>query len=68
MNKNKILLFLLIGFAAISRIYFSYDLPLSGDEVGVGVLQATGQAINYNKTFGLPHIVVPMLVIDILLV
>jgi len=50
MNK-KILLFLLIGFTAITRIYFCYDLPFSGDEVGVGILQATGQAVSYNKTF-----------------
>ncbi len=50
MNKQKILLYLLLVYTAISRIYFAYDLPLSGDEVGVGVLQATGQAINYADT------------------
>ena len=44
---QKIALFLLIIFATVLRIYFGYDLPLSGDEVGVGVLQATGQAIAY---------------------
>ncbi len=46
---QKTALFVLIILAAVLRIYFGHDLPLSGDEVGVGVLQATGQAIAYRN-------------------
>jgi uncharacterized membrane protein len=38
-----------VTFTIISRVDFAYNLPLSGDEVGVGVLQATGQALHFQK-------------------
>ena len=36
---------LVIG--AVLRVWYAWNLPLTGDEVGVGVLQATGQAATY---------------------
>jgi hypothetical protein len=46
-KKALLILLLMLAFVIISRVYFAYNLLLSGDEVGVGVLQATGQAISY---------------------
>jgi uncharacterized membrane protein len=40
-------LFTALIVAAVLRIWYAWGLPLSGDEVGVGVLQATGQAATY---------------------
>lgn len=48
-KKTLVVLILLLAFAAISRGCFANNLPLSGDEVGVGVLQATGQALSYQQ-------------------
>ena len=45
-----LLLLMIIGSAA--RLFYANNFPLSGDEAGVGVLQATGQTIfytNYDK-------------------
>lgn len=39
----------LIVVATVLRVWYATGLPLSGDEVGVGVLQATGQAATYGK-------------------
>lgn len=49
-KKALLILIILLAFAVVSRGYFAYNLPLSGDEVGVGVLQSTGQALSYNKS------------------
>jgi len=49
-KKTLSILFLLLAFAVVSRGYFAHNLPLSGDEVGVGVLQATGQALSYEES------------------
>lgn len=35
--------------AATLRILYAIDIPLTGDEVGVGVLQASGQAVTYTN-------------------
>jgi len=37
----------IIALAALLRVFYANDLTLTGDEVGVGVLQATGQAFEY---------------------
>lgn len=52
MNRpdHKILTLCLLGLVTVAtllRLWYAVDLPLSGDEVGVGVLQATGQATTY---------------------
>ena len=49
-KKTLSILILILTFTIVSRIDFAYNLPLSGDEVGVGVLQATGQALYYQKS------------------
>ena len=49
-KKSLLLLVLLLTFATVSRGCFARNLPLSGDEVGVGVLQATGQALNFEES------------------
>ena len=49
-RKTLLILILIVTYAIVSRVYFAYNLPLSGDEVGVGVLQATGQAVNFQKS------------------
>lgn len=49
-NYHKFLLFFLVIVAAVVRIYFGFNLPFSGDELGVGVLQATGQASTYYES------------------
>lgn len=46
--RPYVLLLFIVLFAAILRIAFALDIPLSGDEV-VSVLQATGQATTYQN-------------------
>lgn len=55
-HKTKILAIVIV--AGILRIFYAIDIPLSGDEVGVGVLQATGQAATYGNR--LPKEIVPV--------
>lgn len=43
----NVLLIFIICLAAALRITMGHNLLLSGDEVGVGVLQATGQAVDF---------------------
>jgi len=45
--KNNLRILIIILAAFLLRIFYSLDLPLNGDEVGVGVLQAAGQANTY---------------------
>ena len=47
--KPSILVILFVVLAAILRITFALDIPLSGDEA-LGILQATGQAATYQNT------------------
>lgn len=49
-KKALSILILILIFTIVSRLDFAYNLPLSGDEVGVGVLQATGQSMNFQKS------------------
>lgn len=49
-KKTLLILILLLVFAAVSRGCFALNLPLSGDEVGVGVLQATGQSLLFEES------------------
>lgn len=44
--KSKKLI-LIVVFAGILRLAYAYGLPLSGDEAGIGVLQATGKMSAY---------------------
>lgn len=58
---HKILTLSLLGLVSIAtllRLWYAVDLPLSGDEVGVGVLQASGQATTYITH--LPDDIVPL--------
>lgn len=43
-----ILIALIVIVACVIRVMFGHELLLSGDEVGVGVLQSTGQALDYD--------------------
>ena len=47
MIKTKLIILVIVVTAGILRIVYAIDIPLSGDEVGVGVLQASGQAGTY---------------------
>ncbi len=49
-KKTLSILIVILTFTIVSRVDFAYNLPLSGDEVGVGVLQATGQTLCYQKS------------------
>ena len=49
-KKGSLILIFMLAFAVFSRGFFAYSIPFSGDEVGVGVLQATGQALSYEKS------------------
>ncbi|RJP46729.1 MAG: hypothetical protein C4548_02160 [Desulfobacteraceae bacterium] len=47
-KKSLFILLILLFFSIGLRGYFASKLPLSGDEVGVGVLQSTGHALSYH--------------------
>jgi uncharacterized membrane protein len=48
-NRNRSVIYLagILIIGASLRLWYAVDLPLNGDEVGVGVLQASGQARTY---------------------
>ena len=48
-QKSTILLLGCLTLGAVLRGWYAYGLPLNGDEVGVGVLQASGQATVYSE-------------------
>jgi hypothetical protein len=51
MKQHIFILISSIVVAAFLWCVFAFGLPLDGDEVGVGVLQATGQAYTYPNQF-----------------
>ncbi|MCK5174427.1 MAG: glycosyltransferase family 39 protein [Planctomycetes bacterium] len=53
MIKPNMRLLAILIVAGMLRVFYAADLPLVGDEVGVGLLQASGQAVGYKNRLGL---------------
>src|SRR5262245_13258078 len=51
-RKSLLRLFGCLAIGALLRFWYADGLPLNGDEVGVGVLQASGQAVSYAHRLG----------------
>ena len=47
MSRANAKLVVIILVAAAIRIFFAIGLPLTGEEIGIAVLQATGQAVSH---------------------
>lgn len=52
--QGYIIAIIIVG--AIIRIFYAIGLPLNGDEVGVGVLQASGQAVKYRDRLPIENV------------
>lgn len=46
-QRSKFFILTICFIAGCLRVMFAFNLPLSGDEVGVGILQASGQAVAF---------------------